>query len=117
MGENNGLGPIMIYANNHKKKVSIKIKIYFLLLPDIPLLSRRLHGKRFSDRLPGDDDRGNGSVDDLVEGVRLGGEWVGVEGDVLGGEAVGRGVAAGLVADVLTCRAAAVDPGGFWVRK
>ncbi|GER48914.1 zinc finger family protein [Striga asiatica] len=64
-----------------------------------------------------DDDRGDGSVDDLVEGVGLDGEWVGVERDVLGGEAVGRGVAAGLVADVLTCRAAAVDLGGFCVRR
>ena len=52
------------------------------------------------------------AVDDLVEGVRLGGGGVGVEGDVNGGEAMGvsGGVAAGLIADVLI-RGAAV--GGF----
>ncbi|GER44400.1 cyclin-dependent kinase [Striga asiatica] len=81
----------------------------------VVLKNTQLHG----DEKPvlWNDDRGDGSVDDLVEGVGLGGEWVGVEGDVFDGEAVGRGVAAGLVADVLTCGAATVDLGGFCVRK
>ncbi|CAA0839381.1 Unknown protein, partial [Striga hermonthica] len=71
--------------------------------------------ERFSDRLPGDHDRGNGSVDYLVERVGLDGGWVGVEGDVLGGEAVGRGLATGLVVDVLPRKAEAdaVAEGGL----
>lgn len=42
---------------------------------------------------------GTAAVDDFVERVGLGGEWIGVEGDIFGGEAVVRAVAAGFFAD------------------
>lgn len=67
---------------------------------------------------------GLGAVDDLVQGVGLGGgRHVAVEGDVLGGEvvAVGGVVAVGVVADVLAAfRGGAFDGGemgfgGGWV--
>lgn len=44
---------------------------------------------------------GSGTVDDLVEGVGLGGIRGGVEGDVFCGEVVGFDMAASLLADVL----------------
>ena len=58
---------------------------------------------------------GLGAVHDLIEGVGLRRGGVGVEGHVLGGEevvVVGRIHAAGLVADVLVCRAALLGGGG-----
>lgn len=61
-----------------------------------------------------------GAVDDLVEGVGLGGGRVGVKWDVLGGEEVGVEivVAAGLIANVLVSWAAWLgDYGLRWGRR
>lgn len=46
-------------------------------------------------------------IDNLVERVRFSGRWVGVKGDVLGGEAlVGGGAAVGFLSDVFVGGAA-----------
>lgn len=62
-----------------------------------------------------------GAIDDLVEGVGLGGGCGGVEGNVLSGEMVPvrEVVAAGLVANVLVGGASVLlrlvlGPGGWW---
>ncbi|CAA0842381.1 Zinc-finger homeodomain protein 8 [Striga hermonthica] len=61
------------------------LKVYSFILPDHPL--ERYSSSPSSTQwrsilgcLPEDVDRGDGSVDDLVEGVGLGGGWVGIEG-------------------------------------
>lgn len=61
---------------------------------------------------------GSAAVDDLVEGVGLGVLWVGVERDVLGGEAlvvVGGAVAASFFADVFVGGSAVFEV-GLWRR-
>lgn len=54
---------------------------------------------------------GSGSINDLVERVGFGVERVGIEGDVLGGEAMMVGVAAGFFADVFIGGATVFDEG------